>query len=220
MTIEDRILKRKVIVLGVACVILAAVLVGVMVSYEIALSTEDAQIVQLQTLLDQNHSEIDALKQQLNSLHNSDVVNLTRKLAERDAQIANLTSQIAALNSQISLLQAQIIKDQTPELSLQEKIRDAVMDYIRFNHPETAQFMEGLNWTGGRTTPAPLIGAETYYYVSGGWKFTINYPVVLNPIYNATADYSAPSVGIPYRIIWNGSWHNWSINETRYVFAQ
>jgi hypothetical protein len=94
------------------------------------------------------------------------------------------------------------------------------MEYIKFNHPEISSFTKDLAWTGGRTTPPNLIGAETYVYTSDGWKFTINYPVVPNPVYNITADYSATSTAIPYRIIWEGLWQNWRINETSYVFAQ
>ena len=220
MTGENRTQGRKVIVIGLACLVLSFALAAVAMSYVTALNDKNAEIAQLQTNLDENSAEIEALKQQLNSLNNSDVANLTKRLAEKDTQIANLTSQIVALNSQIRLLQTQIAQNQPSELSLQEKIRDAMMDYIKFNHPETAQFMKDLNWTGGRTTPATLIGAETYYYVSLGWKFTLNYPVVPNPIYNATADYSNPYTGIPYRIIWTGTWQNWSIKESSYVFAQ
>jgi hypothetical protein len=43
---------------------------------------------------------------------------------------------------------------------------------------------------------------------------------VPNAIYNIVADYSAPSIGIPYRIIWKGTWQNEVINETSYIFAQ
>jgi hypothetical protein len=57
-------------------------------------------------------------------------------------------------------------------------------------------------------------------YYSHGWNVTINYPVVPNAIYNVTADYSATSVGISYRIIWQGTWQNEVINETSYIFAQ
>jgi hypothetical protein len=108
----------------------------------------------------------------------------------------------------------------TPELTTQERIRDSVMYYIKSNHPETAQFMNGLVWTGGRVTPPNLVGAETYMFFSQSWNVTINYPVVPNAIYNIVADYSATSSGIPYRIIWKGTWQNEVINETSYVFAQ
>jgi hypothetical protein len=108
----------------------------------------------------------------------------------------------------------------SPELTTQEKIRDAIMYYIQFNHPETEHYMNDLVWTGGRVTPPNLVGAETYMYYSQGWNVTINYPVVPNAIYNIVANYSATSTGIPYTIIWKGTWQNETINETSYVFAQ
>jgi len=106
------------------------------------------------------------------------------------------------------------------DLTTQEKIRDSVMSFIKSNHPETAQFMKDLVWTGGRATPPNIVGAETYMYYSQVWNVTINYPVVPNAIYNIVADYSALSIGIPYRIIWKGNWQNEVINETSYIFAQ
>lgn len=107
-----------------------------------------------------------------------------------------------------------------PELTTQERIRNTIMYYIKSNHPETAQFMNDLVWSGGRATPQNILGAETYKYYSQGWNFTINYPVVQDPIYNIVADYSTTSIGIPYRIIWNGTWQNEVIKETSYIFAQ
>lgn len=106
------------------------------------------------------------------------------------------------------------------EQTIQERVRDSVMRFVESNHPETASFMENLIWTGGRVTPSGIIGAETYMYYSLGWNVTINYPVVPNPTYTITADYSTVSVGIPYRIIWQGTWKNEVINETSYIFAQ
>ena len=115
--------------------------------------------------------------------------------------------------------------NQTPtpsplELTAQEKIRDSAMYHIKSKHPETAQFMTDLFWTGGRVTPSNIVGAETYMYYSHGWNVTISYPVVPNAIYNITADYSSTSVSIPYRIIWQGTWQNETIKEISYVFAQ
>jgi hypothetical protein len=104
--------------------------------------------------------------------------------------------------------------------TLQEKIRDSIMNFIESNHPETAQFINDLAWTGGRVTPENFVGAETYMYYSLGWNFTLSYPVVPNAIYTIEADYSAVSIGIPYRVIWEGTWQNEVINETSYVFAQ
>jgi hypothetical protein len=94
------------------------------------------------------------------------------------------------------------------------------MSFIKSNHPESAQFMKDLVWTGGRVTPPNIVGSETYMFFSQGWNVTINYPVVPNTIYKIVADYSATSIGIPYRIIWKGTWQNEVTNETSYVFAQ
>jgi hypothetical protein len=110
-----------------------------------------------------------------------------------------------------------------PELSIQEKVRDAVMAYIKGNHPETAQFMNNLAWMGGRVTPTNLIGAETYTYLSQGWNVTISYPVVPNPRYDIIADYSVTSTGgvsIPYRVFWQGFWEDGAVVELNYIFAQ
>ncbi|MFB3889095.1 MAG: zinc-ribbon domain-containing protein [Candidatus Bathyarchaeia archaeon] len=107
--------------------------------------------------------------------------------------------------------------------STQEKVRDDAMTYILANHPETAMFMQNLTWTGGRQDTG-LVGAETYVYESTGWTVTLKYPVVPNPVYTVTADYSVSllpgQVGIPYRVIWQGTWENGVVKETSYVFAQ
>jgi seryl-tRNA synthetase len=235
--------SSKNIMIATAVLVLSIALVVSTVSYAMAVNSKDSQIHSLQTSSVQQQAEIDALKQQINDIQNSTSINLTTQIAEKDSQIANLTTQITAKDIQIANLTPQITEQDTQienltsqnealiaqlnslqaqlnkSLSTQEKIRDSVMDYIKFNHPETAQFMNNLTWTGGRVTPN-LIGAETYVYNSNGWNLTIKYPVVLNPIYRISADYSAPFTAIPYRIIWNGTWQNWSINEISYVFAQ
>ncbi|MCW4006749.1 MAG: hypothetical protein NWF04_09205 [Candidatus Bathyarchaeota archaeon] len=109
---------------------------------------------------------------------------------------------------------------QTP-LSPQEQARDAAMDYIKTNHPETMQFITELAWTGGRQDSG-LLGAETYIYQSEGWTLTIKYPVVANPIYEITVDYSTTStqIGIPYHITWTGTYQNGCATEASYIFAQ
>jgi len=94
------------------------------------------------------------------------------------------------------------------------------MNLIKSNYNETSQFMKDLIWTGGKVNPQNLVGTETFMYYSQGWNVTISYPVVPNALYNIMADYSAPSIGIPYRIIWKGTWQNEVIIETSYVFAQ
>jgi len=105
------------------------------------------------------------------------------------------------------------------QLSVQEQVRDSVMTYIRNNHVETARFMPNQSWSGGRVN-RNLVGAELYIYISSDWNVTMTYPVVPNPIYSVTADYSSPSLGIPYRIIWEGNWQKATITETSYTFAQ
>ena len=107
-----------------------------------------------------------------------------------------------------------------PDLTTQEKIRDSVMSFIKSNHPETAQFIKDLVWTGGIVSPQNLIGAETFIYYSPGWNFTISYPVIPNPTYTITADYSAPAISLPYRIIWQGTYQNQTIKVNSYTFAQ
>jgi hypothetical protein len=104
------------------------------------------------------------------------------------------------------------------QLLTQEQVRDKIMGYIQSNHPETTQLLNNLSWTGGRTSTA--IGAEMYMYCSQGWNFTLSYPVVPNAIYTIRVDYSSPYTGIPYRVIWQGTWQNQSIEETSYMFAQ
>ena len=212
---EENIPKKIGTMLGVIFIVLSIILAALTFNLMIALGDKNAQIESLQTATEQQQSEISALQQQLSELENSDIANLTKQIAEKDGQITNLTLQNVELTSQIVILQAQVYQN----LSIQEKIRDSIMDYIKFNHPETTQFTKDLIWEGGRTTPASSIGTETYVYISNGWVFTINYPIVPTPLYNMTVDYSAPFTGIPYRIIWKGSWQNWCIIEDSYVFA-
>jgi|GEM_PF-676766 len=110
------------------------------------------------------------------------------------------------------------------EFLSQSMIRDAVMAYIRTNHGETALYMQGLNWTGGRVDTG-LLGAEKYVYETahgaiGGqwWTIEIAYPVVPNPIYTVKANYTQTGVSSPCSITWEGTWQNGAIAETNYTF--
>jgi hypothetical protein len=105
------------------------------------------------------------------------------------------------------------------ETSRQEQVRDTTMNYIKNNHPEIAQFVQDLTWIGGRVETG-LIGTEKYSYLSGGWNVTLAYPVVPNPLFTIIADFKAPGTGIPYRVIWEGTWQNGLITQTSYEFAQ
>ncbi len=107
-----------------------------------------------------------------------------------------------------------------PKLMIQEQVRDAVMAFIGSSHEATLQFMSDLTWTGGREETS-LLGAETCAYQSGGWNVTIKYPVVPNPTYNITVEYSTASnePSIPYHIAWQGTWQDGCVTEASFVFA-
>jgi hypothetical protein len=107
---------------------------------------------------------------------------------------------------------------QIPRNMQREQIRDSAMTYLKTHHPETAQFMADLSWTGGRVENG--LGAEVYTWRSGAWTFTLTYPVVPNPIYSLTADYQTQGIGIPYRVVWTGTWRDGAVEETSFVFAQ
>ena len=110
-----------------------------------------------------------------------------------------------------------------PKLTLFEDIRDAAMDFIKTNHTDAAQFINNLAWIGGKIE-TNLLGGEKYVYQSQGWKVTITFPVIPNPVYSINAEYSARSepgsIGIPYHVTWEGTWQNGVVAETNYVFAQ
>ncbi|XHH08858.1 MAG: hypothetical protein ACFCUE_15020 [Candidatus Bathyarchaeia archaeon] len=104
----------------------------------------------------------------------------------------------------------------------QQRARDETMNYIKTNHTETVQYMQALNWSGGRIETG-LVGAEKYVYTtltnalgSAGWTVTINYPVVPNPLYSLTVNYTQTGVQNPVYIAWNGTWQNGSVTETGY----
>jgi hypothetical protein len=83
-------------------------------------------------------------------------------------------------------------RNQMPELTILGKIPDEAMAYLQINHPENIQFMENLNWAGGRENNG-LLGAETHTYQAQGWNVTVLFPVVASPIYNLIVDYSTAS---------------------------
>ena len=115
------------------------------------------------------------------------------------------------------------LPENMPKLMIHEEMRDAVMAYIKANHTDAAQFIESLTWTGGRQETG-LLGGETYIYQAQGWKVTITYPVIPNPVYSITAEYQATttagSMGIPYSVMWQGTWQNGVTTEVSYIFAQ
>jgi hypothetical protein len=107
----------------------------------------------------------------------------------------------------------------------QAQIRDSIMNYIKINHNQTAQFMQNLNWNGGRVETG-LVGAEKYNYTTlnpvpgaAGWTVTLDYPVVLDPVYTVTANYTQTGVQTPYNVSWTGTWQSGAITETSYSFS-
>lgn len=112
--------------------------------------------------------------------------------------------------------------DDSLTLPVQEHVREALMSYIKFQHKETAQYMQGLIWVGGRITPEGILGAETYSYQSLGWNMTMQYPVVPNPTYTVTAEYTSPVSQVwPQQLIveWHGTFQNGTILENSYAFT-
>lgn len=103
----------------------------------------------------------------------------------------------------------------TPEASAQEQARDGAINYIQTNHADTAPLFASLSWTGGRTTPESIVGAETYTYTSGSWTLTVQYPVIPNPVYTINATYTSGTTAVD----WQGTYENSTITETSYTYT-
>jgi hypothetical protein len=100
------------------------------------------------------------------------------------------------------------------EVSEQEQVRDACINYIKTNHSQTAPYIPAtMTWTGGNLNVS-LVGSATYMYTSGNWNLTLQYPIVPNPIYTVNATYTSEAASI----IWAGTWQNGTITETSFVF--
>ena len=110
----------------------------------------------------------------------------------------------------------------TAQLSEQEQVRESVMAYLKAYRSESAQFIENLFWNGGQTTPGGIVGSETYRYESKSgmyiysWTLEIKYPVVLNPIYTISANYTGLMTNI---VAWQGTWQAGVITETSYSYT-
>ena len=110
----------------------------------------------------------------------------------------------------------------TAQLSEQEQVRESVMAYLKAYRSESAQFIENLFWNGGQTTPGGIVGSETYRYESKSgmyiysWTLEIKYPVVLNPIYTISANYTGIMTNI---VAWQGTWQAGVITETSYSYT-
>ena len=107
--------------------------------------------------------------------------------------------------------------DQT--LSTQEQVRDITMAYIKAYHTKTASYMQSFMWSGGRMDMGMMLGSENYSYQGSGWNVTMQYPVVPNPIYTITAQYTPMNMQSGNVVIsWQGNLQNGTIAETVYKY--
>jgi hypothetical protein len=101
--------------------------------------------------------------------------------------------------------------DQNPQIITPEYVRNTAIAYVQQNHLEVAVLLSDVSWAGGRLETG-LIGSEEYLYNGGGWVFTVQYPVVLNPVYSLAATYSGGQV------VWQGTYSNSIIQENYFFF--
>jgi hypothetical protein len=102
-------------------------------------------------------------------------------------------------------------------------VRDVAIDHIKRYHPETVDLLIHLTWSGGKDETGEFMDEEHYIYTSSGWIIEITFPISSNPEYEIKADYSSirsGSVGVPTRIIWQGTYINDKITEKNYTIAQ
>ncbi len=102
-------------------------------------------------------------------------------------------------------------------------VRDVAIDHIKRYHPETVDLLIHLTWSGGKDETGEFTDKEHYIYTSSGWIIEITFPISSNPEYEIKADYSSirsGSVGVPTRIIWQGTYINDKITEKNYTIAQ
>ena len=102
-------------------------------------------------------------------------------------------------------------------------VRDVAIDHIKRYHPETIDLLIHLTWSGGKDETGGFIDKEQYSYTSNGWIIEITFHIASNPEYEIKADYSSirsGSVGVPTRIIWEGTYINDKIMENNYQIVQ
>jgi hypothetical protein len=97
-----------------------------------------------------------------------------------------------------------------------DQARESVIAYLKAYRSETVQYISNLVWTGQSTTPSGLVGSSTYLYQTGGWTMEIQYPVVLNPVYTISANFTGR--GVVNYVAWTGTWQTGIITETSYYY--
>ncbi len=100
----------------------------------------------------------------------------------------------------------------TPVPQTVEEIRNSAIYALNGSHREVAAIISDLTWSGGRVD-AGLDGSETYAYTSETWNMTIQYPVVQDPTYTITANYTR---GI-MTITWVATYQSGAFAEVRYT---
>ena len=94
------------------------------------------------------------------------------------------------------------------EVDAQAQIRDQAMTALAAGYPETMPLMANLWWTGGRQQTG-LLGSDVYLYNSGSWRIQLSCPVVPNPIYEISANYSRGDVSVE----WYGTYQDGNVTE-------
>jgi hypothetical protein len=98
------------------------------------------------------------------------------------------------------------------------KARDATINYIKDNHPETSFMMHTFAWEGGIRYNFES-GKDSYIYSSPdqGWSLTIQ-----RPAGDTDATYTILAVCTSGGAVleWHGTYHNGTINETSYRLTQ
>lgn len=88
-----------------------------------------------------------------------------------------------------------------------ENIRDQAMLYLAANHTQTFTLMPKDHWSGGKVDTG-LLGAEYYLFATSEWEVSINYPVVLNPVYSIVCNYTSAN------LTWIGTYQDGVLDET------
>jgi hypothetical protein len=99
----------------------------------------------------------------------------------------------------------------------QEQIRDLTLQYLAAYHNQTQQYMHDFSWSGGRVDQGMMVGSDIYSYQSGSWNVTMQYPVVPNPTYNLTAQYTSADTHLDI-ISWQGTLQNGTMTKTSYQY--
>ena len=76
------------------------------------------------------------------------------------------------------------------ELLSPEMARDLALRYILENYPQLVELAAPEDWEFTDLTPEGLLGASTYRYTGLGWSVTVNFMVVLEPVYTVSVEYS------------------------------